>query len=197
MKRKLTNVAVALVTFGLGVGVASLAYSMLGRDQNIEIPQQQFLPSAPCVEKETPQEFSAFWQEFRSAVERKDKPKLFLMTRKCSFDWEPFTGRPTLVKPLELDSGYVPAQLETPFEVNPTSTSSWGSDLRFGTYENFLANYDTIFSENISRRFLRNEPGRSTECAYEISWRETVLNHLCFDKAGARGFKFSGLKFEP
>jgi hypothetical protein len=193
MKHKLINVTVALMTFGLGVAVASLAYSTLRRDQYIEIPQQR-LRSESCLEEETPKEFSAFWLEFRSALQHEDKPKLFSMTRKCGFDWQPFAGRP-LVKPLEDDSGYVPSQLRAPFEVS--TTSSWGPNLRFGTYENFLENYEIIFSKSIRLRLLQSDPGPSTECQYAISWRERVLNHLCFERVDAMGFKFSGLTFEP
>lgn len=198
MNRKLTKVVVALITLALGVWVASLGYLMRERDHSIEIPQQQLLPSlSSCVEEQTPDEFSTFWLEFRSAVQREDKRKLFSLTRKCSFVWEPFSGRLTLVKPLETDSRYVPFQLGTPFEVRPTLLANWGNDLRFGTYDNFLANYEMIFSEKIRLHFLRSKPGPSTECENAISWREEVLSHLCFDRAAATGFKFSGLKFEP
>jgi hypothetical protein len=196
MNWKLKNIAVALITFGLGVGLTSLLYLRFSRDQNSEIPEQAFLRPASCVEEETPQEFSAFWLEFRSAIQREDKPRLFSLIRKCSFDWLPFTGH-NLIKPLEIDSGNVPSQLEAPFEVRPTSISRWGQDLRFGTYSDFLENYEIIFSESNRRRLLISEPSSSTECEYAISWREKVLNHLCFDKIGAKGFKFSGLVFEP
>jgi hypothetical protein len=69
--------------------------------------------------------------------------------------------------------------------------------LKFATYSDFLANYEIIFSKSNRLRFLRGEPGPNTECEYGISWREKALNHLCFDRVEASGYKFSGLKFEP
>jgi hypothetical protein len=173
MKRKLINVAVVLITFALGVWVASLAHSMLGPDQNIEIPQQQLLAVSSCVEERTPDEFSTFWHEFHGPVRREDKRKLFSMMQKCSVYWTPLSG--TLVKP-----GRVPSQLGTPFDVSPTFCSNRVQDLRFRT-KAFPANYDTIFSESIRGRFLRSEPGPSAECDRAIIWRDHPLSHLCFN----------------
>jgi hypothetical protein len=196
MKRKLTNIAVALVTFGLGVGLVSLLYSTVDSVHRSQIPRQHLITEIPCAEEETAQEFSAFWLEFRSAVQREDKLKLFSMIRKCSFDWSPFKGE-NLRKPLEINSGYLHSLLEFPFEVRPTSISTWGQDLRFRPYSDFLANYKIVFSESNRRRLLRIQPASSTECEYAVSWREKVLYHLCFDKIDASGYKFSGLRFEP
>lgn len=196
MKRSLINVAVALITLALGLWVASLTHSMFGREECIEIPQQELLSVPSCVEERTPDEFSAFWGEFQSAVHEEDKRKLFSMLRKCSFDWAPLEGF-NLVKPLEHDSYRAPSQLETPFEVKPTVLHNWGQDLRFISYDAFLANYDIIFSQSMRLRLLRTEPdGPSAGCDRAIIWRGERLNRLCFDR-DATGFKFSGLRGEP
>jgi hypothetical protein len=196
MNRKLTSIAVALVTCGLSVALVTLLHSMAADVNSRDIPQQQLIAEIPCFEEETAREFSAFWWEFRSAVEREDKTKLFSMTRKCNFDWSPFRGE-HLIRPLEINLGYSPSQLEAAFEVRRTLTSGWGHGLRFGANSDFLANYQVIFSNSNRLHFTKGQPGPSTECEYAISWRERALNHLCFDRVGTSGYKFSGLIFEP
>ncbi len=190
MKRKLIYIAVALVTFALGVWVVSI----VSNDQRNEIRQQELILVLNCVEKRTPSEFSAFWLEFRGAVEREDKQRLFSMMQRCNFNWAPFKG--TLAKPVPVSTGLVNAELLTPFEIKSTLPVDWGSHLAFLTYDDFLANYDVIFSESLRQRFVESEPGPGDACDYAITWRQKVLNHLCFEKS-ATGYKFSGFVFEP
>ena len=197
MNRKLTRIAVMVVTFGLGVALVSFLRSKVDDLRNGQIPQQELRAEVPCFEQaQTPQEFSKFWLEFHGAVEREDKVKLFSMTRKCDFEWSPFIG-PPLIRPLEVSKRHSPVQLDPAVEIGRTSSSDRGAELKFATYSDFLENYEIIFSKDIRLRFLRGEPGPNSECEYGISWREKALNHLCFDRVEASGYKFSGLKFEP
>ena len=164
--------------------------------RNGEIPQQELLAEAPCSEQaETSQVFSEFWREFRRAVERQDKAKLFLMTRKCNFDWSPFSG-PPLMRPLEIRKPRLPIQY-TLLEIDRALSSDHGEGLVFATYNEFLANYEIIFSQSNRLRFLEREPGRTSECENAISWRAKALNHLCFDRVEASGYKFSGIRYDP
>jgi hypothetical protein len=186
-----------VVTFVLGVALVSFLRSKVDYLRKGQIPPQELLAEAPCFEQaQTPQGFSKFWLEFRGAVEREDKVKLFSLTRKCDFEWSPFIG-PPLIRSLEVSKRHSPVQLDPALEIGRTSSSDRGGDLKFATYSDFLANYEIIFSKSNRLRFLRGEPGQNTEGEYGISWREKALNHLCFDRVEASGYKFSGLTFEP
>ncbi|HSE21668.1 MAG TPA: hypothetical protein VLB68_08405 [Pyrinomonadaceae bacterium] len=195
MKWKLVYVLVALMTFGLGVAVVSFTYSAIDHSSTDKIPGQA-LSEPPCNNEETASQFPAFWHDFRDAVQRDDKIKLFSMIEKCNFGWEPFDPDSGLRYPLEADYRYDPFPLESPFHLEG-ARSTWGGHLRFRTYEQFLANYDVIFSEGFKTRLVDSDPTTSEECRYAISWEGEVLHHLCFEDNDGKGFKFTGLRFEP
>jgi hypothetical protein len=160
---------------------------------SVAIPAIQLHTQNSCLEAETSPELSTFFAEFRDALKKGDTHKLFTMTRRCNFDWY---ADVQLSHPLLYEEVLVPSQLETPFEVKPILRVPWGQRLVFESENDFSLNAQVIFSQSITRRLLRDDPQASTECEYAVSWRERVLNHLCFERDSS-GFKFIGLRTEP
>jgi len=99
---------------------------MVDNSDSGQIPQQELVAEVPCSEVEkTAKDFKNFWQDFRTAIEREDKAKLFSMTRRCSFDWSPFS-EPYLNKPLEVSKRHT-------FQLDPALEIGRTFDLRKGT----------------------------------------------------------------
>jgi hypothetical protein len=193
MKRKLILIGVALGTFCAGLVVTRILSSAPMSPSSSAIPAIQLQDRASCVEAQTSAELSTFFSAFRDALKSKDTHKLFTMTRRCNFDWYADLA---LSDPLQYQKRSVPSQLEPPFEVKPILRVSWGGSLVFESENDFALNTQVIFSPRVRRQLLLDHPRPSTECEYAVSWRERVLNHLCFERESS-GFKFIGLRIEP
>jgi hypothetical protein len=193
MTRKLILIGIGLVAFCVGLGVSRVLSPRLEFESNVTIPAIQLHTQKSCFEAETSPDLSTFFDELRDALKKEDTHRLFTMTRRCNFDWY---ADAALSHPLLYEEVSVPSQLETPFEVKPILKVPWGQRLVFESENDFALNIRVIFSPGIMRRLLRDDPQASTECEYAVSWRERVLNHLCFERDSS-GFKFIGLRTEP
>ena len=178
--------------FCFGIAVSRVLSSWLTAPSNVSIPAIQLQNERTCNEADTSPEVSTFFSEFREALRSKDTHKLFAMTRRCNFDWQ---ADVPLLHPLQYEEN-PPAQLEAPFEVRPVLKASRGQRLIFQSENDFALNVQIIFSPRITSHLLQGNPQPGHECEYGVSWREGVLNHLCFERSSS-GFKFIGLRSEP
>src|SRR5207302_11071743 len=58
------------------------------------------LTESTCVQPASTDDFSAYWNQFQTAVRTRDKPKLFAMINTCGFYWDVFYENEGLRKPL-------------------------------------------------------------------------------------------------
>ena len=194
MKRTLLSFVVAVLAFAIGITVVRMVDSRLDQEPPGVVPI--VLLANECIESETPKDFTRFWFEFRASVEAQDKLKLFSMTRTCGFHWQVGNSSEELRQPLASTWQSVPFQLSPPFEVRPLVRSGRsGGTFVFQSTEDFLGNYDVIFSERIIHRILSESP-LEHEGVYKIRWRDDGLNSLWFDCLDD-GCKFKGREWEP
>jgi hypothetical protein len=195
MKRTLPYLIVAVLTFVVSIITVRIVDMRMDREP-IGVGPINLMAAAKCLESPTNGEFAVFWIEFRGAVKASDKTKVFSMTRACSFEW--YRGNQTgeLRQPLASTWESIPFELSPPFEVRPlVRNGTSGGSFVFQSKEDFLANYDVIFSKRIARQILSGSPA-NCEGIYEIRWRDDGLNSLRFDCL-EDGCKFKGLQWEP
>jgi hypothetical protein len=193
MKCKFILIGVALGTFCVGLVVTRTLVLCTESPSSAAIPAIQLQDRASCVEAQTSAELSTFFSAFRDALKSNDTHRLFTMTRRCNFDWY---ADLRLSHPVQYQERSAPSQLEPPFDVKPYLRLPWGQSLVFESENDFALNTQVIFSPRIKKHLLLDDPRPSTECEYAVSWRERVLNHLCFERDSS-GFKFIGLRIEP
>ena len=166
------------------LAIACLVYVQAGPQTQAEIGPVTLEYS--CEQAKTTSDFERYWSEFRTAVRSGNKESLFSMVNTCSFVWDNGTG-----STLPLRS---PEQIAAEF-IGPYKAV--GTPLVFETQDDFLQNYNVVFSPPIRDRLLRNAPVRLFEGVNEIRWRDKGLNSLRFDNVAGVGYKFSGLSWEP
>ena len=153
-----------------------------------------------CAQAATTDDFALFLRDFQAAIRAKDKHKLFSMLDTCSFYWDVLNENERLAKPV-LAPVYVPRTYENPpsFYVHMlVRNARSGNSLVFETEEDFLANYDVIFSSSITRHLLGDTPTGDMDGHYEIRWRRNDgVRTLSFDRIDKVGYKFTGLQWSP
>lgn len=184
MPNAIRRLLVSLLALCLCAGLAWLVYWRVVPQAQAEIGPVTLEYS--CDQSQTTSNFERFWLEFRAAVKSEDKESLFLMVNRCSFVWDDGTGSHLpLRSPVQIAAGFV-----GPYQ-------AIGTPLVFETQDDFLQNYQIVFSRPIRDRLLASAPVAFFEGAREIRWRKNGLSSLRFDNVAGVGYKFSGLSWEP
>jgi hypothetical protein len=144
-----------------------------------------------CDEIPTTPDFQQFWSNFRAAVERDDKEKLYSLTARCDFRWWNWWGKGLHLRTREfLDAFYSG-------DFTAHNSPSVNATLVFQTKQEFVDSYGIIFNVDTKRHLL---DGRATQTAaglYDIRWRDDGLNYLSFRNVAGVGYKFIGNDWEP
>jgi len=193
MKRLLPLLAVLLLVL---TAVAALVIVDRRFDRKITAVSPVTLIGPTCVQPRTIDDFAVYWNQFQIALNDHDKSKLFSMMDTCTFYWDVLYEKEWLRQPV--------ASLDyTPYQ-NPAGTDTLirgarrGSNLVFETEDDFLDNYDVIFSAIITRHLLGDTPAAARDGRFEIRWRlKDGLRTLSFDRLPNAGYKFTGLQWEP
>ena len=201
MLRKMTSpagaavcLAVASLTFVLGIQAVKVLEQMASAAPS-EIDSIKLSPFA-CSESVTSSDFAQFWSKFRTAVAANDRDSLFQLTRTCSFNWE--VPHPDELLPVALELKDPDRPQPAPFLVNEFVVSSRsGIGLTFVTKEEFLANYDWIFSAQIRHKILDQDLTYISDEIRVISWADSYERNLAFELDKRTGYKFAGLEFVP
>ena len=195
MRRKILWLTVAGLTFVVGLAVAWFVNVSQKPEEQSEVSpiNLDHMRESYCNRSETPHDFEQFWTEFQSAVRTDDKAKLFSMIEVCNFDWqESWMERKLDLK--TVDELYLKFQVVDMKSIYDLRTSN---HYFFEEQNDFIRNYDRIFTKRVKSEILENKSPKGSEQSYFIEWLEkngsATLN---FIDSGS-GFKFVGLEIGP
>jgi hypothetical protein len=190
MKRIARHVAIASLTFIVGLSCVLLPATLSQLKGYFEEP----VVEAPSMvvnddpkrchevyeESRAPDDFGQFWSEFKSAVSRDDRERLYELTAHDEFSWEP--GDIKLHHKLCGESG------DYYFVIK--------------NFDDFSQSYDQLFTASVKKQILKQTPLLDNQHFHGISWLEgkgryRTSSFLEFSDSKGRGFKFIGALMGP
>lgn len=121
----------------------------------------------------TTDDFEQFGAEFKSAVRSDDKEKLFSLTLHKQFSWE-----------------------ERGLRLSSKPNDNYYYFIK--SYDEFLRDYQKIFSAQIKREILNGKFIESTKQFYSLEWQTQEASYtLMFQYIEGKGYKFTGLLMGP
>lgn len=189
MRRMTLRLGIAALTCAVGLVIVSLTHVLpklkaIFSEPNVEAPPLASLDQAPYEvypEARTTDDFDQFWSEFKSAVARDDKEKLYTLVHCNEFSW---------------DAGEVNLKDKRSAEI-----SDHYRVIR--NYDDFARNYSKIFPAFIKRAILSRQPMKSNGFGgYDVQWVEGKGRYkefytLMFFNNEDYGYKFMGALVGP
>lgn len=196
---KQVTVRFVAIAIAFAIGVACDWGGRALYHQAVEMPPERLAEVSPVLnvsramryedwdfynEPLTTNNLNDFWSEFQSAVRSDNKGKLFALTLHYKFIWS---------------IGNLKLGFRSGSPLSSPGLEGHGYFYVFKSYDEFLRNYQILFSKTIKKPILNGTPNRSSlECdCYEIKWADDANYKLLFEYIEGVGYKFTGLVVEP